>query len=61
MYGRSNTGITGLASVIGGAMVLPNTSNNPMLALLAIIAIVIGMMVVVSFIVSRVIVARSTK
>jgi hypothetical protein len=61
MYGRRALGLGsvsgGAASVVGGIIVLPNTSNNVYLAVLSIATITIGLAVLVSFLTSRAIAA----
>lgn len=69
MYGQgsdgllktSSTGIGGVASIIGGSAVLPNTSGNLPLMILSICTIVLGCVVIASFIISRIIAARYSK
>ena len=61
MYGQGSVGIGGLVSVAGGTMLLPNTSGNPLLMVLAVATIVMGSLVVISFVASRIIVARNSR
>jgi hypothetical protein len=67
MYGRGSigpegstiSGAGGAISILGGSMVLPNTSGNPLLMVLSLATIAMGVVVVASFFLSRYLATRA--
>lgn len=69
MYGRgsiggiraTSTGVGGVISILGGAAVLPNTNGNLPLIILGISTVILGSLIVASFVISRLATAYYTK
>jgi hypothetical protein len=51
----NTSGITGAASVVTGATVLPNAGKNSLLTILGLVTLIVGTLILISFVATKIV------